>query len=713
MTGLRAWLGKEWRENRLILGIWLLLSPLMVVVPGWLAGGRQGFRFPWEVSMTVFIGLGVLLVLLAVGLFCVERRRDRLDWLRRTPHGLRNAYIAKMGLYLVSLVLAYVWMALLAGSFGEALGAYTPAEQAGPLPAFLWLEYPHRELLVAGLAIGLWLVLSSIVFGLGAFNIALGAVLMVLFCLPVFWWSAQHPWFMAIYHPGVAGRLGWLMILLAVGCGAWAWLSGTRHGNARKRVFALGLLPILLVFAVGTAYGFHALNKHESLDLSQEDVHIGFGTEANSLVTLSPNGRYAYAYLFRSNQSCKEGGQFPTPWPVEFADGRYAGDPRPHDTFDVRTTPPQPFRFDLKTGEATPLGELTDVFHIRRHFQFGKDIPRHMPVPRFLVGPGWSDSSHGLTSLVDSDAGTSELWPRLERWPDARARVDELAYGVRREMARVRDEQGRRAWLNGKTIAFDDGTERALKVPLEHWRVDGTGGEEIPGGWSLQGGIQTVSVRDGVWRRTMESEAKLPRPNIFLSPTQWLHFELRHEGEYGLLFCDLEAGARRSVVGPEDRSQLFGVRSRGRLGEALRVWMDAAGVTRLQSWRPMTDDAVTIDVPGFDMGNASSGKRDAEHHASLVSSQYDAQGNALLRLQRVHTERGFGYAWILLPSGSETGVSLGGWRFQLADPALNLVTLQPDGGCVFVESDPMGKQRTAIVRYDKTGRREQLFPKTK
>jgi hypothetical protein len=711
MSGLRAWLGKEWRENRLLLGLWLLFSPLMVAVPGWLAGGQQGFRFPWEVGITIFVGLGLLLVLLGVGLFCVERRRDRLDWVRRTPRGLRNAYFAKMLLYLLSVSLAYVWMAFLAGTFAESLGAFTPKEGEAGLPAFLWLEYPHRELLVAGLGAGLWLVLASIVFGLGALNMALGTLLLVLFCLPVFWWSAKHPWFLAVYQPGVPGRLGWLLLMLGIGCGAWAWLSGTRHGNARKRVLALGLLPILIVFVVGTAYGFHALKKFESLDLSQPDVHIGLGTESNSIATISPNGRYVYAYLFRSNQRHLQAGQYPKPWPVEFAHRSVLGDPRPHDAFDVRATPPQPFRFDLQTGEATPMGELTDVFYIRRHFQFGKDIPRHLPLPRFLVGPGWSDTSHGLTSVVESDTGRTERWPQLDDWQGARARVEELARGVRRELARVRDEQGRLAWLNGKSIRFEDGTERALQVPLEHWRVDGIGSEEIPGGWSLQGGVQTVAVRDGVWRRTMESAAKLPRPHVFLSPTQWLHFEARQEGEWPLLYCDVERGLRRSPVGPPARGQLMGVRSRGRVGEVLRVWTQVDDSTELQSWRPETDDAATIDVPGLDLGAATPADHAAGNVVNLVSAQYDAAGNTLLQLQRLEQERGFAYAWLLLPAKAEAGVPLGGWRVNLEDPYLNLVTLQPDGGCVFIEFDPTGASRTAIVRYDKSGAREQLFPK--
>ncbi len=709
MNGLRAWLGKEWRENRLILGIWLLLSPLMVAVPGWLAGGREGFRFPWEVGVTIFIGLGLLVLLLAVGLFCVERRRDRLDWVRRTPRGLRNAYLAKMILYLTSVALAYVWMAFLAGSFAELLGAYTPKDGNGPLPTFLWLEYPHRELLVVMLGVGLWFVLASIVFGLGAFNMALGAVLMVVFCLPLFWWSAKHPWFLSIEHPGAPWRLGLLMIVLGLGCGAWAWLRATRHANDRKRVLACGLLPILLVFVAGTACGFHALSKYESLDLSLDGVHIGLGgTEGRALTAVDPTSRYLYAYLYRSNQPWDARNPYPRPWPISFARRKDGVGPR--SAFDVRATPMRPYRFDLETGAVEAMGEMKEFFHTDlKGLHVSNLVPPEVPRRTLFIGPPRLRDGMPLRR-VDTTPGTVH---EIEL-PDGRKERLRIQSDLLREIvqhtSRVRSADGCRAWLWNGRIEREDGL--GFDVPDAAQRnqyglpTSFAQTYEIPGGWLWQPG-HTADALDGRVRKT-KIDGRLTDPWGYASPGLCLGF-VGKSGDSGreYLLHDLDKDSTTRVSsGLGDESGRTKLGHRGTPGELLRFITPSGSAARLETWRPATNEAAVIPIRGMDLS-----REEGRHVVHRV--QYDRHGNALIQIWR--QKGGFvDSIWhVLLPANASSGHAIRSGLFGEPTAQLHLLALEESGSALFLESNVGRVRINRVVRYDVTGTRTQLLPRPK
>lgn len=490
------WLGKELREHRLtllLLAVVLLLGSRLIVElnqPRVDLGDLPTYRTPdgrevvaspgplphsldrrsWE--GLVVGGLGLVVLVLAGGLFSGEARRGTLALIARTPRAWRPALAAK----LVFLLLVAAAAVLLQGTLLARLaGPYRLMEEGRAVDVACLLPRAQDALLgwiVLGL--GAWMLVASAALPLVGVPALVGAVIGVGTLLPAVLWHARYRFLLRWW----LGDPGWFVLawsLVALGLVAWSWLRPLRYGARPLRV-ALRSLAVAGLFAgaatavlASTAARYRTFDAHAP-DLRILDLWRGAG------------GRFAFAAVAR-------------------------GDPEgdPASGAGEVGTPPHAWRIDLTDGAWAELGGEG------RRFQatalHGWPRPGTSPVLTLPEAGSWR-----LGDWIDTRTGEVFSRGRVgDVPPDA---MDRIRGGLKAD-TRVRDRQGRRVWRLGDRLE----REGAEPMVLPEFS-SGLGALEIVGGWATFGGdprlvalgdppIRTLDAEDGTVRTLPPFDAEL------------------------------------------------------------------------------------------------------------------------------------------------------------------------------------------------------------
>jgi hypothetical protein len=417
MRAFFAHLWKEWREHRWILVAIAAAILLLMGGAAWLLGERAS-EF-WRATPAVVAGGTALTVLaLATELFAAEGRRDGFGFLRRTPRALGTAFVAKIAFFLCACAATALWSAAMLVLFTRLVGG-----DAAVQTVLSDLDAPVTLLATAGaVTLGLWIVMTSTWVSRGATAAGAALLLLALVGAPGFWFLHENPEFPVPVALRTAVLIGLIGVPL-VGT-AWSLLRGLRFARSAWSPTWRGLLLVTAFAAPCYAAGAHRLQRW--LDLAPDDEDAAFSDSY-----LGNNGRFLFLNVTRRPEYQLKPGEAP---------------------------PMRPFRIDLETGEAVPLGPLGS----------------HVGIPNDLYYAGWSTRRPPVSAVYVMliHDGTSTL-PTL-RWIDADSGrllktlpwdvfTDEVRRPLRndlRRMSSVRTPDGRPLWVFDGKVEHDgpDGT---------------------------------------------------------------------------------------------------------------------------------------------------------------------------------------------------------------------------------------------------------------
>jgi hypothetical protein len=415
-------LWKEWREQR-----WILLA-IAAAIPLLTAGGGWALRLgplDWGRLAPAHLAGSTALVVLALSteLFAAEGRRDGFAFLRRTPGALRVAWGTKTSLYLLACAAVFLWAALVLFQVATWFGGSAARDEV--LLAF-------ADPLVAGLTgmvvgTGLWILMASTWISRGA--AAAGAALLLLAMLgaPVYLALRAQPAFLPS-----ATTVRWVavgLVALALAASAYGFLRGMRFARHPWSAAWRGLALVLVVAAPAYAYGAQSFHRWLDLWPQQHDVHV-------ESVWVSHEGRNAYMNVYRPGDSRRQ----------------------------KQGAVTRPFRIDLASGEAFPMGPLGS----------------HAEVPYDVWASSGVIVRRGTVGLVQTRARVDEEKRSSLTWWDAvrgvalktlpsDVRTPDVIELERTEMRRVTPNQlpdGRPVWILARSMEHDGLDGRVVSVPL-------------------------------------------------------------------------------------------------------------------------------------------------------------------------------------------------------------------------------------------------------
>ncbi len=282
MLTISAHLGKEWREQRLVLGSAALVLLALALAVGWSVPGRL---IPAEVEVWfTIVAVAAGLVILAGDLVPGEARRGQLAFLIRAPGALRAAFVAKgvvlcaglIGLWLVGWASGALCSSL-AGEVGERT-----ARWGGPGVVTTAIAGIACGVAVAapwGFAVSCWLPR-------GASVVPATALVLLVVCAP--------PVVVAVsYRPPLSdATIALSIVLLFAGGIVAAWTSfvrGLRCGR-RRDAFARGALASLVFVVPTVGWSFERAWSWHHVDLDNPEVVISGGLIGDGgLVFLNAN----------------------------------------------------------------------------------------------------------------------------------------------------------------------------------------------------------------------------------------------------------------------------------------------------------------------------------------------------------------------------------------------------------------------------------------
>ena len=423
-----AHLRKEQREHRVVLGA--IAAAILLLT----AGGAWIFRdrvYEIESGAIFYLGACTALTMLALSteLFAAEGRRDGFAFLRRMPRGLGAAFAAKVVFYVLACALTTAFGAatilLVTQVFGGALAIrdlfeVLQALDVGPV------------LLLPGLvtAVGLWILCLSLWVPRGA--AAAGAALLLLagLAVPVWLVLRANP---AFPMPGawvVGAAIGLVVVPLAAA--AYGLLRGLRFARSPWAAAWRGLAVVFAVALPAYAAGNARLERWQDLEPDEPDVEIQGAVVARG-------GRFLYVNLARKDETI-----------LVRTDGYVAREPLT-----------RPFRVDLDTGRAVPIGALgfaveSAATRLNAHTQHGGDGTAG--IVAVSQRPG-----HEPTTWWDAARGE-----RLKTLP-AGVVTDDLVPALRADLkagSSCRLPDGRAAWLFRGRLEHDDEGGRVVSEAL-------------------------------------------------------------------------------------------------------------------------------------------------------------------------------------------------------------------------------------------------------
>ncbi len=265
MRTLGLYLWKEWRDQRAIVYGIAIAAPLLLGLAALLLPAKV-LRDPLFCSLGAAGCFAMVALSLAGDLLPGEARRETLGFLRRLPRGLGVAFVAKLVLLLMALVLLTAWGYLAAAMWGGP---------GGPID--------HR-FLPASLVV-LWLFAVSSWLPRGALALPASIVVLALLGLPL--WLLYDPAIFLVPRPQeVVAYVAFAgLISLPV-----AWLSfvrGYRFGRGPLSAAIHGLVASLVLASPLWAHAAYRSREWRSFDFESANCLIGGGV-------VGEGGRYLF-----------------------------------------------------------------------------------------------------------------------------------------------------------------------------------------------------------------------------------------------------------------------------------------------------------------------------------------------------------------------------------------------------------------------------------
>jgi hypothetical protein len=262
MMTLAFYVWRDWRAHRRTLA-WLgTLSAVCVGLSGWVIPSRA-LAEPWVLLIASLLGAFAVLVTVGTELLPNELRAARIRYLERLPRGLSGAFVAKLIVFALTL--------LLGAAFGFLLVVLASFLRSGELPREAFDGYgPACLVFFTGLALWIFTVSSWVPSTLLAILAAL--LLLVLLgwavVLDVAGWLPLEP---------TLAQAVTLLALSLVGAPVCAWVSfvhGYGKGGGSARAACRGL-PVASVFlAPGWLWASSQLASLSGIDPQAEDFEI-------------------------------------------------------------------------------------------------------------------------------------------------------------------------------------------------------------------------------------------------------------------------------------------------------------------------------------------------------------------------------------------------------------------------------------------------------
>jgi hypothetical protein len=267
MQVFRAYLWKEWREQRALLGALALGLAVAVGIIGAVldeATLSSSFTYDWVVS----ICFGAALVTVGSDLFGRERQRSQLGFVERLPAGLAAAFRAKLAFFVLLLLAATAYGLLLAAIVSFGFTGELPA------PVFNAARIPFGLL---ALLAALWVFAVSTWVPTSVMTLPVAAILVALCLLPG--WLLVR----GVTHPIPHGD-AFLPILAAAAFGALvcariSFVNAAARSRPRRVAVWCGLGLAVLSFAPYTAWARAELVEWENWPFVIHSALVGEGAE--------------------------------------------------------------------------------------------------------------------------------------------------------------------------------------------------------------------------------------------------------------------------------------------------------------------------------------------------------------------------------------------------------------------------------------------------
>jgi hypothetical protein len=469
VTRFRWWLGKELREHRVVLLLLALAIPLgswLAVhvtrgrpmtpdqlrasqatpekVEQWTAGPfpHTWHRERWEGLL--LIGLGLVVVCLAGGLFAAESRRGTTALMARSPRAWRTAFGAKIVFLAIVVAVMFVGHAFVLRRLADAYSLVEYWEDgARDTSAFLW---PVRFWPWIGffLVVAAWMLVASTSLSWVGIPAVVGAAVAVSTAVPAILWHDKLPYFFRWW----LGGIGVPMLVSAAAAlllATWAWFRSVRFSRSALSLGLRLFAATVALTAIGTGVTAASVSTYRDFDASVPDLRF-------TNVTVGVGGRFLFVQAYRGD-----------PWGSE--------DPDPFRRERVGT-PWVPWKIDLSTGAWEAAGGPSESWSRSEH------EPWRMGPPQALIT--LQDDDEDATTGAWFDTRTGERLPerRIDVPPASAVERMRASY---RETTRVRDSQGRPAWLIFGRIERD-GAE-PVQVAHAQWALRYV--LEVEGGWYL------------------------------------------------------------------------------------------------------------------------------------------------------------------------------------------------------------------------------------
>jgi hypothetical protein len=430
-------LWKEARDHRVVVLALLAAVPLLVLGAAWALGDRvPPHAFAGTSLVAVPVALALFLIAVGSELFAGERRRGTLDLVRRLPGGLAAALGAKLGAYLLGAVLFPAWGWCTAFVACAAFGPESASAELATL-TFVAPDPVITGLLLAGLALGVWVLLVSTWIPQGGAAVLGAGLLLGLLVLPAVLTLKDSPWLVSQLKPRQLDDVtSALAVLAGVGLLALAlsWLRGNRRLASAWSPAWRGLACVGVLAGAGYAWGAVALDRALTVDPHDPGFRIGSGT-------IGVGQRWAFLNVQRTGSAWfEENGR------------RHFG------------TPMQPWLVNLETGEHRRMGDYDETWMPMRESKHALQ-----PIAWRWTAP---DAIHWHDGATTEERKTL---PYAVRTPEVHAWERE-ALAV---LAWHRDPEGRALWFEGDRLVREgDPLPRDVG-----YRQIGGWEQPIPGGW--------------------------------------------------------------------------------------------------------------------------------------------------------------------------------------------------------------------------------------
>ena len=236
MQAFQAYLWKEWRDQRAVLGaLAVALLVATMAIGSQLDWNRIDPTFTYEWTAALCAGAALLTV--GSDLFTRERQRGRLQFLERLPRGLSAAFHGKLSFFVLVLCAAVLYGALLAILSGLVF--------SGEIPAFRY-QPSHRHFAALFATAALWVFAVSTWVPTSVLTVPTSAILAMVYLLPA--------WFLlraAGFPPPRVLRAGAWTAALAFGmllCARLCFVHAAARSRPRRTAVWCGLALGAFVF---------------------------------------------------------------------------------------------------------------------------------------------------------------------------------------------------------------------------------------------------------------------------------------------------------------------------------------------------------------------------------------------------------------------------------------------------------------------------------